>query len=221
MSFRPKTNSFKSDIGTFHMLLGTPFKANLVLAQIGLDDMNTSMGQCFSILESYLYEFEPDGDSDVADYIRNRANLSIRDRWELFGYVDFDNEVLLLDAYLATRDNSHQEIITPDETDAKKKRLESVIKTSLEGRKHSRKLKQKDGYVAVAPPKFDTLYQWDEQLLDRAYHFWVISGAVFPPSIDEVIYRDMDWDDACYEYRYAVDFFNDQKKLKAQGLIRG
>jgi len=73
--------------------------------------------------------------------------------------------------------------------------------------------------IAVAPPQYDTLVSWDIELLDRAVRYWQISGSPFPPSIDEILYRDMTWDDACYEYRYAIDFYEDYQKRKSAGLI--
>ena len=74
-------------------------------------------------------------------------------------------------------------------------------------------------YLAVAPPQYGALLTWNTELLDRAVRYWQISGSPFPPSIDEIMYRDMDWDDACYEYRYAVDFVEDEKEAKNEGLI--
>lgn len=74
-------------------------------------------------------------------------------------------------------------------------------------------------YLAVAPPNFETLYQWNPELLDRAYRFWKISNSPMPPTPDEILYRDSSWDNAVMEYAYSVDFFEDQKKLKKKGMI--
>ena len=119
--FKPKTIEYKSDIGTFHMLAGTPFRVNLVSSSLDAAIRDSSMAQSFIILEGYMYEFTPDGDSDLADYIEQRASLSLKERFELFGLmVSFDRNDLFWDAYNATRDNAHQELPDEDEVEAKK-----------------------------------------------------------------------------------------------------
>ena len=73
--------------------------------------------------------------------------------------------------------------------------------------------------IAVAPPNYETLLQWDIELVDRAVRYWKISESALPPSMDDILFRDMTWDDACYEYRYAIDFYEDNTKRKDAGLI--
>lgn len=134
MSFRPKTNAFKSDIGTFHMLVGTPFHVSRVQSYMDEKTIETAFGQGFLMLEGYLYEFEPNGDSDIAQYWYSRANLSIKERIEVFGFtVDASRFDLLLDAWSATRDSAHEDVIdtnNPDAVAAKKNNSKASFETA-------------------------------------------------------------------------------------------
>lgn len=57
------------------------------------------------------------------------------------------------------------------------------------------------------------------KLLSRAARYWRISDSPFPPTMDEVLMRDMIWDDAVYAMRQAQDYFVDLPKLRAAKMI--
>lgn len=132
MSFTPKTIKYTTDLGTFHMLPGNPFRASMVrdfIIDMGLPT-NMGIGAAFLIIEGYAYDFIPEGESDLAAYFNERAR-SLPERFELFGFViDQDRIDMIFNAYTATRDNINQEEVpqTDDEKTAKK----NGSKTSLE-----------------------------------------------------------------------------------------
>lgn len=57
------------------------------------------------------------------------------------------------------------------------------------------------------------------KLLSRAARYWRISDSSLPPTMDEVLMRDMTWDDAVYAMRQAQDYFVDLPKLRAAKMI--
>lgn len=105
----PKTKAHKTDIGTFKMLLGVPMRVNLCSAVTQARDVSgTLAGNSFLIVEGYMYDFEADGDSDIAEYIKARADvIGLEARFELFCLVvDFERHELLEEVYHRTRENA-------------------------------------------------------------------------------------------------------------------
>lgn len=119
--FQPKTKSYTCEIGTFNMLQGVPFRSNLVNRIVADNDAaGISLGDGFSIIEGYMYDFIADGDSDIVDYIKERAGLSLPERFELFGLmVDVKYSRYIIDAYVTTRDDSHKAPPTDDDGEKK------------------------------------------------------------------------------------------------------
>lgn len=128
MTSTPKTIKYTTDIGTFNMLPGNPFRASFVrdfIIDMGLSTIS-GIGAAFIITEGYTYDFTPDGDSDLATYFNERGR-SLPERFELFGWVDADRIDIIFGAYTATRDNLAQEPSpeNDDEKEAKKNRLKA------------------------------------------------------------------------------------------------
>lgn len=72
--------------------------------------------------------------------------------------------------------------------------------------------------VAVEAPDFSGVRS-HEMLLARAARYWRISDSALPPTLDEILMRDMVWDDEVFAMRTAQDYFVDLPKLTASGLL--
>jgi len=113
------------------MLEGVPFRVNLlnrVVEGNGAD--GTSLSTSFIIIEGYMYDFIANGDSDIGEYVKTRAGLSLQERFDLFGVaVDFERNEIIYEAYKATRDDAHKKEAIPDDDTGEKKDVSQNSKT--------------------------------------------------------------------------------------------
>ena len=50
-------------------------------------------------------------------------------------------------------------------------------------------------------------YTNDSGWLEQAVHIWRASGTLFPPTPDELRWRDRVWDSECIKWRQMVEFY--------------
>jgi hypothetical protein len=83
---------------------------------------------------------------------------------------------------------------------------------------------QRDGYLRVTDKYGHTKeiaidfpdpagYSHDVEVwIHRAVHIWRASGTLFPPTPDELRWRDAQWDKECADWRQTLEFYEQLDK---------
>lgn len=109
------------------MLLGVPMRVNLCSEAVTNNGSSgTALSRAFIIIEGYVYDFTPDGGSDISEYFKERNGVvGLQARFDLFGVmVDWERLEVIEEAYYKTRDDSHK---LPSITDSDEKKDESKV----------------------------------------------------------------------------------------------
>lgn len=67
-------------------------------------------------------------------------------------------------------------------------------------------------------PDFSAV-RFHPKLLVRAAQYWMVSDSALPPTLDEILMRDMVFDDAVYTMRQAMEYFMDEPLRRAANLV--